>query len=430
MRKIAYRFPGFMALSVSVLRNEDFVRLLGARICAMFGLQAQAVIVGWQLYTLTHDVFTLGLIGLTEALPAIACALFAGHIVDVGRPHRIYTLTLGALAINTFLLFLVAGEFISTPAHFQVAIIFLCIFLSGLARSFLMPSSFTLLSRIVPRHDIPAASAWLSSGFQCAAICGPALAGLIYGGYGHKIAWIIPVTALVIAFFTAATISQTHRQFRNAESREPAMQSIKAGWKFVLHNRVLLSVMALDMFAVLFGGAVAILPAFADQVLHSGSEGLGLLRAAPAAGSIVSALFFALHPMKHLHGRSLLWIVTAFGLSIIGFGLSHHFWMAAFFLALSGAVDSVSMIIRGALMQLLIPDHMRGRISALNSMFIISSNEIGAFESGTAASLLGLVPSILFGGVMTLVVVAITALVSPRMRSLVVDTRAQAEEKS
>jgi MFS family permease len=210
------------------------------------------------------------------------------------------------------------------------------------------------------------------------------------------------------------------RDYKGADRREPAMQSIKAGWKFVFHNKVILPVMTLDMFAVLFGGVVAILPVFADQVLHTGSEGLGLLRAAPAIGSIITALYFALNPMKQLTGARLLWVVTGFGVCMIAFGLTTSFLWAVVFLALSGAFDSVSMVMRGTLMQLLIPDTMRGRVSSLNSMFIISSNEIGAFRAGTTAGLMGLIPSILLGGTMTLLVAAVTTGFCPQLRKLVV----------
>ena len=411
-----------MALSYDVLRNRDFRCLLATRLAAIFALQAQAVIVGWQLYTLTHDAFMLGLIGLTEAVPAILFSLFAGHIVDNGRPYRIFRYCLLALSAVSLGLLLVAGGLVAAPERIVIAALFLGVFLSGLTRSFVMPSSFTLLSRIVPRHHIPAASAWLSSGYQLAAITGPAIAGMVYGGYGSKVAWFMPILFLALALATISGISQPHRHFKNQDSREPAMQSIRAGWRFVIHNRVLLPIMTLDMFAVLFGGAVAVLPVFADQVLHTGSEGLGLLRAAPAAGSIITALYFAVKPMKVMRATLLLTVIAGFGFSMLGFGLSTSFFAAAFFLALSGAFDSVSMVMRGALMQLLIPDSMRGRVSALNSMFIISSNEIGAFESGAAASLLGLVPSILIGGGLSLLVVAVTAIVARDLRAVVIHT--------
>lgn len=410
-----------MALSVTVLRNRDFRCLLLARVAGLFGLQAQAVIVGWQIYTLTHDVFMLGLVGLAEAIPAILLSLFAGHVVDVGRPHRIYALCFAALAANALVLLIIGGAWVALPTHTTVYALFACVFFSGIARSFIVPSSFTMLSLIVPREHIAAASAWMSSSFQLASILGPAVAGIIYGGYGASVAWMIPAAALSAGLVMVVSISAPHRQHRNAHKNEPALTSMRAGWRFILGNRVLLSVMTLDMFAVLFGGAVAILPAFADQVLHLGSEGLGLLRAAPAVGSIIMALTLALRPMRVIRARTLLLVVTGFGLCMIGFGLSRSFALAAAFLIASGAFDSVSMVIRGTLMQLLIPADMRGRVSAVNGMFIISSNEIGAFESGAAASLFGLVPSILLGGAMTLVVVAVTAALSPQMRSLQVD---------
>lgn len=418
-----------MALSVAVLRNVDFRRLVGARTFGMFGLQAQAVIVGWQVYTLTHDVFMLGLVGLAEAVPALLCALISGHIVDISRPHRVYCIAMGTLALISLSLLIIAGGLIPFATHHQLAFIFAGVFISGIARSFIMPASFTLLSQIVPKRNIPAASAWMSSGFQLATIIGPALAGIIYGGYGSRAAWTIPFATLSFAVLMAISISPEHHQYRSNTRREPAVESIKAGWRFIFGNRVLLSVMALDMFAVLFGGAVAILPAFADQILRTGSEGLGMLRAAPAIGSIVMALYLALKPMQYIHARHLLYVVAGFGISILGFGVAHNLLLAAFFLAVSGAFDSVSMVMRGTLMQLLVPDAMRGRVSAVNSMFIISSNEIGAFRAGSVASMVGLVPSILMGGVATLLVVTATAIGAPQMRRLVVNTEEHPESK-
>ncbi len=414
-----------MALSYDVLRNRDFRRLLATRVAAIFALQAQAVIVGWQVYSLTKSPLMLGLVGLAEAVPAIVFALFAGHIVDKSRPHRVSRNCLMALATISFLLLVIAGGFIHAPDRVILIALFTAVFLSGLTRSFLMPSSFTLLSRIVPRHDIPAATAWLSSGFQLAAISGPATAGLIYGGYGASIAWCIPVTFLLIGLVAISSISSPHRQFKNTHNGEPALKSIAAGWRFVIHNRVLLPIMTLDMFAVLFGGAIAVLPVFADQVLHLEAEGLGLLRAAPAIGSIITALYFALHPMKTLRGSRLLLVITGFGVAMICFGLSTDFFAAATFLAIAGAFDSVSMVMRSTIMQLTIPDAMRGRVSSLNGMFIISSNEIGAFESGVAASVMGLVPSIIFGGGMTLLVVAITRWRCGELRRLVIHADAK-----
>lgn len=264
---------------------------------------------------------------------------------------------------------------------------------------------------------MPAASAWMSSSFQIAAISGPAIAGLVYAGFGASIAWLLPAGFMAVCVALIFTI-KTEPMLRDAANRLPAVQSIKEGWAFILNNPVLLSVMALDMFAVLFGGAVAMLPAFADKVLFIGPEGLGALRAAPAIGSVTMALILALNPMKIISAKRLLYAVAGFGFCMIGFGLSKIFILSVIFLALSGAFDSVSMVIRGTLMQLLTPDAMRGRVSSVNSMFIISSNEIGAFESGLAAKLIGLVPSVVMGGIGTLIVAGTTSLLSPNFRKV------------
>jgi MFS family permease len=315
----------------------------------------------------------------------------------------------------------VAGGFIPvTPDHLLYCL-FAGVFISGIARSFIMPATFSLMPQIVARKDFPAASSWLTSGFQTASICGPAFAGLIYGGYGPRGAWMLPAFLLLLSFLMLNYLPAPSHA-REMQKREPAIKSILSGWAFILQNPVLLSLMSLDMFAVLFGGATAMLPAYADQILHVGAQGLGALRAAPAIGAVITALVFALKPMKKLSAKRLLLAVTGFGLCMIGFGFSHYFWLSMIFLALSGAFDSISMIIRGTVMQLLTPDHMRGRVSSVNSMFIISSNEIGAFESGLAAHVMGLVPSVAFGGLATLFVAGITALVSPKFRKTIVES--------
>lgn len=409
-----------MSLSFSVLRLPSFRPLLLSRALTTMALVAQAVIVGWQIYSITHDPFYLGLIGLTEAVPAIFCALFAGHIVDISRPYTVYILCIGTHVLNTLMLAAVGGGFITVTPDYLFYFIFIGVFISGLARSFLIPASFSMVPKIVPRKDIPAASSWLMSGFQIAAVGGPMLAGLLYGGYGARGAWFLPVFLLLMAFAIMSFIRVPYMR-RTDEKRENAVRSIIAGWTFILKNQTLLSVMALDMFAVLFGGAVAMLPAFADQVLHVGAEGLGLLRAAPGIGAIVMALFLAVRPMKKISARLLLWVVAGFGVCMIGFGLSQSFWLSMLFLFFSGLFDSVSMITRGTLMQLLTPESMRGRVSAVNSMFIISSNEIGAFESGVAARFLGLTPSVVLGGIVTLGVVGIAAWLTP-LRKVTVDS--------
>jgi len=408
-------------LNFSVLRIRNFRLLMGTRMFVAMALQAQAVIVGWQVYSLTHDPFKLGLTGLTEALPALFGALFAGHFIDIGSPRNIYRGCIFVLLLNILSLLFVAGGYAGLSNHNLVIFIFVSVFISGLARSFTMPANFSMLQRVVTREEVPSAAAWMSSGMQTSMIAGPAIAGLAYAGYGARGAWILPVLMITMAFFCVNFLNVKHEPSK--EKREAAWISIKAGWTFILKTPVLLSLMALDMFAVLFGGAVAMLPAYADQVLHVGSEGLGALRAAPALGAVTTALILAVKPMKQITAMRMFWAVAGFGVCMIGFGLSHIFWLSMMFLAISGIFDSISMLIRGTLMQLLTPDTMRGRVSAINSMFIISSNEIGSFESGTAAKLLGLVPSVVFGGCMTLVVVLTTALSSSKLRKTVVDTQ-------
>lgn len=408
------------AFSTAVLRLRDYRFLLLTRMLVFMALQAQAVIVGWQVYSITGSVLLLGMTGLAEAIPALAAALYAGYIVDHAPLRRTYVLCLLALFLNVLALTVFAGGLVFLGNDMTLAVLFLCVFLSGLARSFIMPTTFSLVSLIVPRADMASASSWQTTAMQIAMIGGPMAAGLIYSINGPPGAWLFVTALMAGAFFTGARIHVPVRSL--AEKRPPAWASMTEGWRFLLHNRTLLSIMALDMLAVLFGGAVAILPAFADQVLHLGAEGLGILRAAPALGAIFTALFFALLPMRVITGWRMFFVVTGFGLSMIGFGLSQNLWLALICLALSGAFDSVSMVIRGTLMQLLTPESMRGRISAVNSMFIISSNEIGAFQSGVLAAVMGLVPSIIFGGAGTLVVGAATALLVPGFRKLKVET--------
>ena len=410
-----------MALSTTVLKRPDFRLLLLARILAIMALQAQDVIIGWQVYSLTHSPFMLGLVGLTEAVPALACALWAGHVVDNHRPHRVLQQASIVLTLNILALAVIAGGHVPSLGNHILVALFVGIFISGLARSFIMPAYATLLAQVVPRADISSASAWSSSGYQLAAISGPAIAGVLYGLLGVSLVWGMPLALITVALVLFGAMHPNVRLYKNAKPREPMLQSIRGGWHFMLRNPVLLSVMMLDMFAVLFGGAVAMLPAIADQVLHVGSEGLGALRAATAIGAIATAIFLALKPMKTIRATTLLWAVAGFGACIIGFGLSTSFALSMAFLAASGAFDSVSMVIRGTLMQWLTTDDVRGRVTAVNSMFIISSNEIGAFESGVAARLLGLVPSVIFGGAMTLLVVAATAALSPKFRRARVD---------
>lgn len=395
--------------------------MLFGRLLGMTALQAQVIITGWQVYSLTHSTFMLGLTGLVEAVPAILCALYAGHIVDTRNPLRVLQGCIAVLALTNLMLLVFAGGYVPLETTPLLAVIFAGVFVIGLATAFIMPAGFALTASIVPRKEFAAASAWQTGLMQMAMIGGPAVAGILYGLHGAATAWLMPVTMLMAALALTLLMDVPHKALEKSQ-RPKAADNIREGWKFLLANNALLAIMALDMLAVLLGGAISILPAFADQILHTGAESLGALRAAPAIGAVGTSLFLALRPMKKITAKRMLIVVAGFGFCMIGFGLSKTFWMAAIMLAASGAFDSVSMVIRGTLTQLLTPDGMRGRVSAVNAMFIITSNEIGAFESGAAASLLGLVPSIVLGGVGTILVVIGTAVLSPKFRKLSVET--------
>lgn len=413
-----------MPLSFHILKNPNFRLLVLTRMLTNMGLQAVAVIVGWQIYTLTNSALMLGLIGLTEAIPAIIGSLFSGYIVDRTAPHKVFLVCLGVLSLNMFYLLIAGGGFFDVSNDMTVTLLFVGIFVSGMARSFMMPSYFSIMPQIIEKKDYSGATAWTNAGFQMSAIGGPILAGLVYGFHGVGAAWILPVSFVSLGFLCLLSMKNL-RVYEKMEQVGNAFQNIIEGWKFIIHHRMLLTVMAVDMLAVLFGGAVAMLPAYADQILHVGPEGLGVLRTAPGIGAIFTALYFAVRPMKTFPLNRMLWAVAGFGLCMIGFGISTSFYISLFCLALSGFFDTISVIIRGTLKQILTPDHMRGRVSAISSMFIISSNEIGAFESGIAARAMGLVPSVIFGGIMTLAVVGATYFVTPNLRKKIIDEESQ-----
>lgn len=405
--------------SFSILKIPDFRLLVLARMFCHMGLQALAVTVGWQIYSLTKSEFLLGLIGLTEAIPAILSALFSGYIVDISTPQRVYKYCVGALVLNLMFMLMIGGEFIPMSHDFLIPLLFIGVFISGIARSFMMPAYFSITPQIVERKDYAAAGAWTNAAFQIALILGPILSGLVYGFYGARAAWFLPVTFMTLGLLCVISFKNL-RLYEKSVMQETAIKSIIEGWKFIIHHKMLLTVMAVDMFAVMFGGAVAMLPAFADKILHVGPEGLGLLRTAPALGAILAALYFAVRPMVIFTLPRMLWSVAAFGICMIGFGLSTSFVLSMVFLALSGLFDTISVVIRTTLKQILTPDNMRGRVSAISSMFVVSSNEIGAFESGLAARFMGLVPSVVFGGAMSLVVVGMTAFLTPKLRKAVI----------
>ena len=374
----------------------------------------QAVAVAWQMYSLTKDPLSLGLIGLAEVVPAIGFSLFAGHVVD--RNDRKYVALFAFLltTMTTITLWLLSSGFFELSTKAVVYGIYAAVFISGVARAFLGSSLFAFFGQIIDREHYVRASAWSSTSWQIAASVGPALGGLIYGYGGAHQAYTAALILLVLGIGFLAQIP-SRGKIHIDPNKEPFLQSLTVGLRFVFNRPVVLSALSLDLFAVLFGGAVALLPLFAD-LLQVGPEGLGLLRAAPSVGAALMAFFFIHHPPSRNAGRVLLWSVAGFGLCMISFALSKNFYFSLLILAVSGALDAVSVMVRSAIVQLMTPETMRGRVSAVNSIFIMSSNELGAFESGVAAKWLGTIPSVVFGGCMTMLVVATTAVLSPQMR--------------
>lgn len=399
----------------AALRIPNF-RLFVASLMAMtVATQIQAVVVAWQIYELTHDPLSLGLIGLAEAVPFIGVALFAGHVADRVNRLRISLVALAAL----FLCSVALLGFTLRPGIISVGRIwpiYLVIFLSGIARSFLQPARSALGAELVPRALYPNAVTWRSSTWQLAEVLGPAIGGLVYGFGSATAAYGADAGIMAVGLFSLARMR--HTPAPSSVTDEPFLQSLATGIRFVRSQPVILGALTLDLFSVLFGGAVALLPVFAAEILHVGPEGLGVLRAAPALGAVLMSLVLAHLPPLRQAGKALLISVAVFGLSIIGFGLSRDFLLSIGLLAVSGMSDTVSVVIRSTLLQVLTPDYLLGRVSSVNAIFIGSSNEIGAFESGTAARLIGTVPSVVLGGIATLVVVAVTAVKVPQLRWL------------
>ena len=405
-----------MSSPYAALRIPEFRLFVTARVCVTMAIQIQAVVVGWQVYEITKDPLSLGLIGLAAAIPSIAVALYAGHVADVVPRKRIIMVGLATLLLcSAALLF-----FTTNPGAFVfqwgVVPIYSVIFLSGIARGFISPALFAFMPQLVPRDVFPNAITWNSTLWEFAAIAGPAIGGLVYGFAGIAAAYTVDVALVAAGLLLAMAIAG--KPVPPSTEEQGVVEKIKAGLRFVFHNKIILSAISLDLFAVLFGGAVALLPIFADEILKVGEIGLGFLRSAPSLGAVLMAVYITHHPIRQKMGKTLLWAVAGFGGCMIVFALSQNFWLSLAVLATSGAFDCVSVIVRSTLLQTLTPENMKGRVSAVNYIFIGSSNEIGMFESGVAARLLGVVPSVIFGGCMTLGVVAATAWLSKSLREL------------
>jgi len=410
----------------AALRLPEFRRLVSARVLFIIASQIQGVVVGWQIYELTNNPLALGLIGLAEAIPSITVSLYAGHVADSVPRKRIIIpamLVLFLCSLSLFLLTRPTGlalfanqQVLALPLY--VAMLYVVLFVSGIARGFLGPALFSFMPQLLPdRALLSNAVTWNSTSWQASAVLGPAIGGLLFAQLGKGFAYGVDAALMLGSLLLFLSIAGRALPPREGE-RLPLAESVLSGVRFIFNNQIVLAALSLDLFAVLFGGAVALLPIFAKDILHTGPDGLGYLRAAPAVGSVLMAVWLTYSPMRRGAGRKLLWAVAGFGMATIGFALSKSFALSLFLLFLTGVFDSVSVIVRSMLIHTYTPEYMKGRVSAVNNIFIGSSNEIGGFESGAAAKLMGTVTSVVFGGLMTLVVVAITAWRANKLRGL------------
>ncbi len=400
-----------MSANLRLLADKSFLGFLGFRTSMVLGFQVVGTIAHWQIYAIARDSIYIGYLALAEVIPAIALSLIGGYLSDSFN-RRIVALIGSAITLMSTAI-LISGASANEPE--SILPLFVAVAIIGAGRGIVAPASTALLGEIVDRQFYARAAVFNSIGWHMALITGPAMAGILYEKYSplicYRTAFTLNALSIVFLWFIHAPGRPTNR-------REKISVAVREGLKFVLNTRIVLGAMSLDMFAVLFGGAVALLPAYSDVIYKTGAEGLGYLRAAPAVGAAIMGVILIFIPIRHHAGKVLLTAVALFGITMIAFGLNTDFTRALFILALSGGVDNISVVMRSTILQTHTPDPMRGRVAAVNSIFIASSNELGAFESGFTAKLMGLVPAVVFGGSMTIVVVIVIALMIPELRRL------------
>lgn len=407
-----------MKQAYHALRHPEFRLYIFSRFFFILVLNMQATLISWKVYEITKDPFSIGLIGLIEFVPAVIMALFAGHIIDLSDKKKMMLAAMAANVLLTITLTAITSNLsLQTFSSSTIlAVIYAVVFCTGILRAFSGPTSFAMVSQLVPKEELPNAITWHSGSWQVGAVSGPALAGLLYGVIG-----VTPTFSIMIGLFVAALIPIAMMGAKPPvpqTGQESMVTRIREGFRFVWRTKEVLGTMSLDLFAVFFGGATALLPYFADVILKVGPQGLGLLRSAPAIGSLAVLALVTIRPLKAQQGRLMMYCVAGFGAMIILFGLSQMFWLSMFALFMSGVLDGISVIVRSTILQLKTPDAMRGRVASLNSIFIMSSNELGAFESGFTSRLLGVVPAVVFGGCMTLAVVVTTWFKVPTLKKL------------
>ena len=402
----------------AALRFREFNIFLLIRFLLVLGWSMQFIIIEWEVYNITKNPLALGLIGLVEIVPAISMALFAGHIVDQKEKKKLFVLAIFAFLLVSVGFFVVTSSYTYSnysSTKILYAIYFL-VFIGGFIRAFFGPIIFSLVALIVPKKTYPNAASWSSSTWQLSAVIGPALAGFSIAYYGVNTSMLYVLIAVFLSFLLTYFLKR--KPILNPKIGEPIFKSLKEGLSFVFKTKAIFVSIGLDMVAVLFGGAIALLPIYAQDILKVGSEGFGMLRAAPAVGALIIMFTSAYIPVTKNAGKKLLVAVFYFGISIIIFGISSVFYLSLFALFIYGLTDGISMIIRQTILQLKTPDEVRGRVASVNSIFIGSSNELGAFESGLTAKLMGTVPAVVFGGVMTIFSVAFTNFKFPDFKKL------------
>src|ERR1700731_3258877 len=395
---------------VAVFGFQNFRLFQIARFCMVLALEMQSVAVGWQIYEITHRALDLGYVGLAQFLPGILLLLVSGQVVDKFDRRAILVLCYCGYVLCSTLLLVVALR-----AGKSVGFIYCILVFIGVVRSFNAPVSRAILPQLVPEHHFPSAVAWTSSVYQAATILGPAVGGVVYAAF-HGPAFVYGASATVASVAALSTMQiKTTAKTRN---REPVNRdSMLAGFRYIWQQKLILGSISLDLFAVLLGGAVALLPVYAREILRTGPWGLGLLRSAPGVGAVAMAILLAHRPVRRRAGATMLWCVTGFGVFTILFGISHSIWLSLTALVLVGATDMVSVVIRGILVQVATPDEMRGRVNAVDMIFIGASNELGQFESGLTAHWFGTVPAVVLGGIGTLLVTAAWAWIFPALRN-------------
>ncbi len=409
---------------VDALRLPEIRAFIGAIGSFTFASRALAVVIGFQIYQITHSALSLGWLGLIEAIPALSLVLFGGYVADHFDRRKILLITRSASLLCALTL-----AALSLQGGKETLLgLYAVIFLAGIARGFADPANAAFESQIVPKHLTINGSSWISSMWISASIIGPGVIGFIFEAQGAVGAYVTIAAFFLLSLL--ATIAMPSRPLPTPEKKDPLLKSIALGWQFVFSRQPLWGAMALDLFAVLFGGAIALLPIYASDILHVGAKGLGLLNAATSIGALLTTLAATRHPPIARAGRNLFIAVLGFGISILVFAFSRNFWLSMTALFFSGAFDGISMVIRRSMTRLLTPNELRGRVSSVDFIFICASNELGAFESGLVAAWIGTVPCVAAGGLLTFLVAGLTAWLAPELRRLRFDPKTMEQKTS